>query len=139
MPEEEFEDNREAVVEYLLEKNKNMGEESFRYWDVITNESYQFKRYAQIADVVEHHLTKETVLELYDKYINQSGSLRRKLSVQVFSVQHEPSIEKPVAAENITLIAADSFAEFRESMPLYPATPTVDLAAFLPSTESRNL
>jgi secreted Zn-dependent insulinase-like peptidase len=133
MPEKEFETNKTAVVELLLEKNKNLGEESGKYWDVIANESYKFQKYELIADVVKTKLTRDIVLDFFDTYIAKDAPQRKKLSVQVFSTQHQSNMDDPVPSpETTTVIKYDSVSEFQNSMELFPTTPAADLGPFKP-------
>jgi hypothetical protein len=65
-----------------------LGEESSRYWHVIQNRTYQFKRLQIIADHVKN-LKKDNALRFYDKYIAMNAPHRRKLCVQVVAKQHD--------------------------------------------------
>mmetsp|Transcript_15691 Transcript_15691/g.17590 ORF Transcript_15691/g.17590 Transcript_15691/m.17590 type:complete len:88 (+) Transcript_15691:101-364(+) len=47
-----FVDMRRSRVSFF-EKNKNLGEESSRYWHVILNQTYDFSRYQKLAEHVK--------------------------------------------------------------------------------------
>ena len=102
MNDEEFQSNITALIQSCLEKNKNIGEESNKYWNAICNNHYLFKR----LDLIATHLettTKSQVLRFFDKYIAKGSPHRRKLSAQVYAKQHMEKYESPVA-DRVTLI-----------------------------------
>ncbi|OEU06209.1 Peptidase_M16-domain-containing protein, partial [Fragilariopsis cylindrus CCMP1102] len=53
MSESDFQTHVDAMVASFLEKNKNLGEESSRYWHVILNKTYEFSRYQNLAEHVK--------------------------------------------------------------------------------------
>jgi insulysin len=121
LSEEAFQTNVNTVVASFLEKNKNLGEESSRYWHVILNETYQFRRMQMIADHVKE-LSKLQVLQFFDKYVAANGPCRRKLCIQVVSKQHEEVVAKMHEEKedsNVEIIHIDDLAVFKRSMPLF--------------------
>jgi len=94
MSTEEFEKNIHAVCQTLREKDKNLFEETSKYWNVIMNQTYLFQRLENIADQVKN-VSKEEVLEFFEKEIAKNQA--KKLSVQVFSSQH---LDKMVKSES---------------------------------------
>jgi len=125
MPENKFQANISAVVKAFLEKNKNLGEESTKYWDVITKASYVFKKYQIIGAEVER-LTKELILRFFDKYIAFGAPERRKLCVQVYAKQHLEKIDSSVPI-GVTLIGPEDVAEFKRSNSLFPLPEVVNV------------
>lgn len=121
MTADEFKANSESVSSNMLEKNKNLGEESSKHWNVITNQTYNFRRLEQIAMHVKG-LVKSDVLRLFDKYLLKSSPYRRKLSVQVFGSKHADKIETEVPAE-VTVVQSPQ--EFRLGQPLFPAVSAI--------------
>jgi len=124
MTKEDFETNVNAVVASFLEKNKNLGEESTRYWHVMMNQSYQFQRLQKLAEHVKL-LTKDRVLQFFDKYIAASAPNRRKLCVQVFAKQHAEKMGDAVP-ESVVLVRDPAL--FKRSMSLYPLPPEVEIS-----------
>lgn len=55
---------------------------------MIVNQTYQFRRLETIAKYVKT-LTRQRVLQFYDRYISKTSPYRRKFTVQVFAKQHE--------------------------------------------------
>ncbi len=110
----------------LINQNKNLGEESSRYWHVIGNHTFDFSRYQKIADHVKKH-TKLQVLRFYDTYIGQKAPCRNKLCVHVVAKQHEEAT--PTEETETKAIRIDDPVEFRRSMPLFsmPAKTVVDV------------
>ncbi|KAJ1550189.1 Insulinase (Peptidase M16), partial [Nowakowskiella sp. JEL0078] len=93
MSESAFTTNILAVRTSLLETDKQMYSETFRYWSAITDQHCDFHVPEKLAEFVSTVVTKETVLELFDKFIKpfennkreQKNENRRKLSVHVRS------------------------------------------------------
>ena len=138
MSKEEVQANVNAVVELFLEKNKNLAEESSKYWVVITNQTYKFKQYQMIAEVLKTKMTVDTVLAFFDKYIAKGSPNRKKLSVQVFSSNHISRMDEPVLSDGeVEIITYEGISAFRSKMELYPATPDVEIAAFMPNFGNR--
>lgn len=108
--------NIAAVVDTLLEKPKNLNEESNKYWDEIDSSLYLFQRnrfmseYLRSADV-----SLSTVLSFFDEYLSASSAARRKLTSQFFgaaaTVPMATTMTMPV------VVIADPHS-FRNSMPL---------------------
>ena len=77
----------ESLKQSLLEKNKNLGEESWKHWKAIKNESYEFFRLEKIAESLDH-VTLLDLVCFYDRYLSPTSPYRRKLSVQMFGKDH---------------------------------------------------
>ena len=122
MADDMFQANITAVAKTFLEKNKNLSEESTKYWNVITDGSYIFKKYQIIGAEVER-LTKELVLRFFDKYVASRAPDRRKLCVQVCAKQHLDLMDSDVpgdAPKGVTLIRSEDIVEFKQSSSLFP-------------------
>ena len=128
LTEEEFQTNVDTVVASFMEKNKNLGEESSRYWHVIQNKTYQFRRMQMIAEHVKE-LSKSQVLQFFDKYVAANGPCRQKLCVQVVAKQHEEVLNKKDEERKDSgdsIVRIDDPAEFKRSMPLFAMPPKVE-------------
>ena len=79
----EFEKHRSALCMKLLEKHKNLQQESTRMWNHIQSGYYDFDQHVQ-----DHHLVNglglKDIQAFYHQFIKKSG-LRRKLSVHLGS------------------------------------------------------
>eukprot|EP00752_Nemacystus_decipiens_P012492 g11064.t1 len=84
---EDFAVNVRAVVESLVEKDKNLYEEASRHWSEIADRSYEFDRPFRDAEAVEG-LSQGDLLEFYDRHFSLGGAGRRKLSTWVYGNQH---------------------------------------------------
>jgi secreted Zn-dependent insulinase-like peptidase len=134
MPQEEFQTNVNAVVELFLEKNKNLGEESSKYWNEITNQCYKFKRYQMIAEYVKNSMSFDSVLSFFDSFMAKGSPNRRKLSIQVFCTNHMSSIDDEVSSDReLTMIAYDSIPVFQSGVECYPSFTEMSLASYLPN------
>ena len=123
MEAEEFDTNIQAVKKNFLEKNKNLGEESSKYWAVITDKSYVFRKWTIIGEEVGK-ITKDQVIAFYDKFIAAGAPCRSKFATQVCAKQHESAMDAPVP-EGAVLITNPQ--EFQREMPLFPLRPKVDV------------
>ncbi|KAG7370665.1 secreted/periplasmic Zn-dependent peptidase, insulinase-like protein [Nitzschia inconspicua] len=117
MSSDDFQTNVDSVVASFLEKNKNLGEESSRYWHVITNKTYQFRRLQMMADLVKT-LKKEQVIQFFDKYVAANGSCRHKLCIQVVAKQHANAAACD-DKEQKGVVLIENPADFKLSMPLF--------------------
>lgn len=131
MPEEEFITNVNAVTELFLEKNKNLGEESSKYWNEITNQCYNFKRYQRIAEYVKNSMTIENVIEFYDSFIARGSLQRRKLAIHILSDNHME--EKDPNDEESTKINYDSIHVFHDGKDHYSSIQELKFTEFLPN------
>ena len=115
-----------------VDQNKNLGEESSRYWHVILNKTFDFSRYQKIANHVMKH-TKLQVLRFYDKYVALNAPCRKKLSVHVVAKQHEEmeSQTTPAAISTDNVLSQATLIndpmEFRRSMPLFSMPTKIDV------------
>lgn len=123
MPDEEFASNIEAVVQILTEKKKNLPEESYGHWQHISNETYDFHRMKNIAEIVKT-VTKEDVLRLFDRFMLAGSPDRRKLTVQAFGSEHLDVMDKPVPDGVRHVTGIDDFVRH---VPLFPLPPPVEI------------
>lgn len=131
MAPDKFQKNIIAVVEQFLEKNKNLGEESTKYWAAICNKSYLFKKHVLIAEEVKK-VTSDEVLTFFDKYIAKDGRNRKKLSVQVFGKRCLEKMseeeKKEEEGREVVLIGDDGAVDFKRRMSLFPLAKVVDVS-----------
>ncbi|KAJ5566743.1 Peptidase M16 core [Penicillium hispanicum] len=80
MPEEEFEGHKRSVINKRLEKLKNLGSETGRYWSHVGSEYFDFLQHESDAANVRT-LTKADLLDFYRQYIDPSSTTRAKLSI----------------------------------------------------------
>jgi insulysin len=122
MPDEDFKDNIAAVCQTLLEKKKNLIEESSGYWSVISNQTYRFRRLQEIAEQAQT-VSKTDVLCLFDRYVLRTSPHRRRLSVQVFGCNHRDRIhvnKEKDHANGKKILWIDDPVEFARGQPLCP-------------------
>jgi insulysin len=122
MSDEDFTDNIAAVCQTLLEKKKNLIEESSGYWNVISNQTYRFRRLQEIAEQAQN-ITKTDVLCLFDRYVLRTSPHRRRLSVQVFGCNHRDRINVNKEMDDTNgkkILWVDDPVEFARVQPLFP-------------------
>lgn len=84
MSDEEFNRHKKALADLKLEKPKRLSGRSDKIWNEIYSQRYNFDRVAiEVADL--ELLTREDVIEFYDKFIASKAPERRKLAVHVTS------------------------------------------------------
>ncbi|PWN53939.1 hypothetical protein IE53DRAFT_76240 [Violaceomyces palustris] len=97
MSNEEFEAQRDSLINKKLESVKNLYEESSRFWLHIHSGYYDFlQRDSDVAQL--QGLSKQDVLDFFMEYIHMSSSTRSKLCVHLVS-QVKPILFSPEAAE----------------------------------------
>jgi insulysin len=125
MTAEDFEANVDSVCQNLTQKDKNLGEESSKYWQVITNRTYHFCRLADIA-AQARTVSKTEVLRLFDRYILRGSPNRKKLSVQIFGNNHLERLNEETDAVKIT-----DPIEFGQGQSLFPVPSSVSVEKFM--------
>jgi insulysin len=134
MEPEEFQKNISAVSQSLREKNKNIGEESNKYWHGMSTRSYLFRRLHLIADKVDI-TTKEQVLEFYDTYISKGGPKRSKLSVQVYATQHMDKFNEPTGEDEMLISDCE---EFKRMSDYHGLPPIPNISSLMIDVDSSN-
>ena len=84
LTEVEFETHVKSVVDKKLQRLKNLGQESGRYWHHITTGSYNFSRVETDASNLQK-VTKRNLIDFYEKYINRVSPKISSLSIQMDS------------------------------------------------------
>ncbi|KAJ5688808.1 hypothetical protein N7462_003200 [Penicillium macrosclerotiorum] len=82
MPEEEFEGHKRSVINKRLEKLKNLGSETSRYWSHVGSEYFDFLQHETDAANVRL-LTKQDLTAFYKQYIQPGSTTRAKLSIHL--------------------------------------------------------
>ncbi len=79
---DDFESHKKSLINKRLEKIKNLGQESGRFWSHITNEYYDF---LQVESDVAHlrSLTKDDLIDFFAYYIHPTSTTRAKMSVHM--------------------------------------------------------
>ncbi|KAK5154964.1 hypothetical protein LTR04_005901 [Oleoguttula sp. CCFEE 6159] len=82
MKDHEFEAHRVSLINKRMEKLKNLGQESNRFWSHISTEVFDFE---QVDRDVEHIevLTKDDMIAFYDTFIKPSSPHRAKAAIHL--------------------------------------------------------
>ncbi|RIA99019.1 Metalloenzyme, LuxS/M16 peptidase-like protein [Glomus cerebriforme] len=84
MPEEEYQKQVQSLIAKILEKPKNLKQETQKYWNHISSGYYEFDR--DDTDVEElRKIIKQDLEEFYKKFISPNSSIFKKLSVHLRS------------------------------------------------------
>ncbi|OJJ43998.1 hypothetical protein ASPZODRAFT_18773 [Penicilliopsis zonata CBS 506.65] len=84
MTEEDFEGHKRSVINKRLEKLKNLGSETTRYWSHIGSEYFDFLQNENDAAGVRS-LTKADIVQFYNQFIAPQSSTRAKLSIHLIA------------------------------------------------------
>lgn len=82
MSDEDFEGHKRSVINKRLEKLKNLGSETGRYWSHIGSEYFDFLQHENDAAHVRT-LTKADLVSFYQQYIDPESSTRAKLAIHL--------------------------------------------------------
>merc|ERR1711862_145983 len=138
-------------LQQIYEKYQNLPEETSYHWNVIGGTaSYYFNKNKDIGDILST-ITKEDVLQLYDKYILDTSSSsnngmmnmhRKKFTVNIIGKNHlyvwDDEMKKKKNKKNqengndenskvVYLFGKDDIFTFKSSMPLCPLPDIVDV------------
>ncbi|KAJ6107127.1 Peptidase M16 core [Penicillium sp. IBT 18751x] len=82
MPEEDFEGHKRSVINKRLEKLKNLGSETGRYWSHVGSEYFDFLQHETDAANVRT-LSKADLVAFYRQYIDPASKTRAKLAIHL--------------------------------------------------------
>ncbi|KZT12293.1 LuxS/MPP-like metallohydrolase [Laetiporus sulphureus 93-53] len=122
----EFELQKEGLVVKMMEKVKNLAEETSRFWNHISSGYYDFLRHEKDANAVRV-LRIDDVLAAYDQFIRPSTDpcTRKKLSVHLLSEQLKS--EEPQISPKVSLLTDSALWTFKAKLTCYPAAVPVGL------------
>jgi len=115
MTQEELAVYAKSLITLKLEKVKRLTQQTNRWWAEITDRRYQYDRHEREAALLAEIQVSE-LQAFFNTYIARQGSLRRKMSSQMFGNAHpipSDNSTQPVGAAVIT-----DAIKFRNSRPL---------------------
>ncbi|KAJ7634941.1 Metalloenzyme, LuxS/M16 peptidase-like protein [Roridomyces roridus] len=101
MTPEVFEEHKESLRKGWTEAEKNLGEETSRFWAHVVNGQEDFLRKEKNAEIIQD-VTKEEVLELFLFNVHPASTTRAKLSIHMLSQKHPAS--QDLERTNVTYI-----------------------------------
>ncbi|KAJ0418238.1 Metalloenzyme, LuxS/M16 peptidase-like protein [Aspergillus carlsbadensis] len=105
MSEDEFEGHKRSVINKRLEKLKNLGSETSRFWTHIGSEYYDFQQNEADAARVRA-LTKSDILDFFKQMIDPASTTRGKLSIHLKAQGGVPAADlKDQKARLVSLVA----------------------------------
>ena len=116
MPEDEFQNHRQALIDAKLEKDKKLRQESSRYWGEIPLGTFDFERHLHDAAALEK-LTKPQLIAFWAEHLDAAAPQRKKLCSQVFAAQH--SLPPPPPGVRC-LDGREAVAAFKRELYAYP-------------------
>ncbi|KAH9948332.1 LuxS/MPP-like metallohydrolase [Amylocystis lapponica] len=119
MPADVFEAKKEGLVVRKRERAKNLQEESTRFWGYISSGYCDFLRHEMDAEAIRA-LTREDVLEAFDRYVVPSSGSRSRKKISLHLVSQQVT-ELTRMTEGAVLVAEDSESLFKASLGCYPA------------------
>ncbi|KAJ3326456.1 Insulinase (Peptidase M16) [Blyttiomyces sp. JEL0837] len=112
MTDAEFEKHKAALAFKLLETDKNLYQEASRLWRHIQSRYYDFHQNERDAVMVKS-ITKDALVEFFDRRISPSSSTLRKLSVHMQSRMAKEVDGVAAANSDEISIGKDGVAEFK--------------------------
>ena len=109
-----FEKNKKSFVYKMLEKHKNMKQQSSFLWRHICSGYYDFQQKENDADLVVG-LSKKEFIDFYENHIIPGAPSRRKVSVHLKS---QNSSGPDVVLDNAEIIDKLRLSDFKNSLPL---------------------
>jgi insulysin len=94
MSDDEFEGYKRSIINKRLEKLKNLGSETSRFWNHIGSEYFDFLHHEVDAATIRV-LTKSDVIEFYRQCIDPASATRAKISIHL-NAQSADTENKPV-------------------------------------------
>ncbi|CAN1125048.1 Insulin-degrading enzyme-like 1, peroxisomal [Linum perenne] len=119
MPNDEFKNNVNALIDMKLEKLKNLREESSYYWREISDGTLKFDR-KECEVAALRQLTQEELIEFFNEYIKVDASQKRVLSIRVYGSPHSSELAADKIADSPTnCVEIKDIFTFRRSQSLY--------------------
>ncbi|KZT69510.1 LuxS/MPP-like metallohydrolase [Daedalea quercina L-15889] len=131
MSPEDFEAKKDGLIVKLLERPKNLYEETLSFWAQIRQGYYDFLRKQRDASAIKA-LSLEGVIRIFDTLIRPSSgrATRKKISVQLVSQQLKDAVPSHPSAQVLT---DESLIMYKSSMACYPAGIPTDSQFVLPA------
>ncbi|KAH9915085.1 LuxS/MPP-like metallohydrolase [Fomitopsis serialis] len=119
MSQEDFAAEKEGLIVKLLERPKNLHEETLSFWAQIRQGYYDFMRRQRDASAIKA-LSLDEVIKTYDTFVRPSTgrTMRKKLSVQLVSQQLKEAIP---LRETGTVLTDSGLTDYKSSMACYRA------------------
>ncbi|KAI8825830.1 Metalloenzyme, LuxS/M16 peptidase-like protein [Fimicolochytrium jonesii] len=99
MTPEEFKKHQNALAARLLEKDKNLAQESHRLWTHVSSRYYNFEQHVEDAARI-HEVQQAELVNFYEEHIAVGSAFRRKLSVHVRSQKAATTEDLDEAVQN---------------------------------------
>ncbi|RIA82106.1 Metalloenzyme, LuxS/M16 peptidase-like protein [Glomus cerebriforme] len=106
MSEEEYQKQKKSLIDSLLEKEKNMWHEAYKYSGQISSEYCDFYKHIEDSENIKT-ITKDDILEFYKIHINPKSPKIKKLSIHVRSLKctdNIPEVKSTLTDSNETKV-----------------------------------
>lgn len=115
MTDDEFKQHVEALILTKLEEPKKMSHQLELYWNEVVSHQYNFDRENIEVEEIKK-LTKQDVVDFFNRYIDPCGPERRKLAVYICP----PDMSEDLKSEKIKDKLIENPYEWKSSQSLYP-------------------
>ncbi|XP_076308150.1 insulin-degrading enzyme-like isoform X2 [Tachypleus tridentatus] len=126
MTEEDFKAHKDSLAAHLLERPKNMSQQSDRYWSEISSQQYNFDR-ENVEVALMRTLTKDDIFNFFKEKIAYNSPRRKKLSVHIISTADGGAGSKTPVAQP-PCVVPDNFLP--SPSVLHPGTRIENITAF---------
>jgi len=127
MTDEEFNNHREALITAKVEPPKVLQHETGIYWHAIASGTCDFKKELRHAAELKT-LTREQVVDYWNRTFDAKAPGRRKLSSQIFARQHKPPPRRPLGVNGRKVHYVDSLSDvikYKRTLAAYPAPSSI--------------
>lgn len=97
MSEEEFEENKQALIQQKMQKDMTLGEEGEKTWEAITSRKYNFMVRRDEVECLRSRVTKQEVMTFFMQYMAMDVPCRKAMNVHIVGKLHRG--EKTVVAD----------------------------------------
>lgn len=116
MTEENFEQYRGALQATKSQPDTSLSNQTWRFWQEIVGDTLDFERKFEEVETLKS-ITKQDILEFYDRFIASQAKERRRIISQVYGNNHPLDEKREIPG--FACEVRDPYA-FRRSFPLYP-------------------
>jgi nardilysin len=123
MSDEEFEENKQALIQQKMQKDVTLGEEGEKAWEAITSRKYNFMVRRDEVECLRSRVMKEEVMAFFKQYIAMDAPYRKAMNVHIVGKLHRGEkkavIEGEEGSSSSNLKVFDDCDVLRESLEMY--------------------
>ena len=126
MSAEQFADNVAAVIAKKLEKDKTPWQQTLRFWNEVTDMTYQFDR-AEVEAEALKEISQAEIVAFFETHVAVGAPKRSRFCTQIFGggVAVPPPPPTPEGAQTVVMVGGEpsDLDAFKRNAPYFPARP----------------